>query len=68
MRRPYIVAAIALAALAAIWNFLARAPRNIETGLVDFEYVTIEQIDRETGAWAEGPHKGEIVPAKRAAA
>ena len=35
--------------------------RNIETGMVDFEYVTSEQIDPETGAWAEGPHKGEIV-------
>jgi hypothetical protein len=35
--------------------------RNIETGMVDFEYVTTEQIDPETGAWARGPHKGEIV-------
>jgi len=123
MRRPYIVAAIALTALAAIWNFslapgwTRRVPRNavfdaqyvgthtnadpqtgivlvhdalstyerlvvakdasdwprsliledkysvrnIETGLVDFEYIATEQIDPETGAWAEGPHKGEIV-------
>lgn len=35
--------------------------RNIETGMVDFEYITTEQVDPETGAWAEGPHKGEIV-------
>jgi hypothetical protein len=35
--------------------------RNIETGLVDFVYVTNEKIDPETGALAEGPHKGEIV-------
>jgi hypothetical protein len=35
--------------------------RNIETGMLDFEYVTTEQIDPETGALSEGPHKGEIV-------
>jgi hypothetical protein len=35
--------------------------RNIETGLVDFEYITAENIDPETGALADGPHKGEIV-------
>ena len=35
--------------------------RNIETGMVDFEYIASEQIDPETGALAEGPHKGEIV-------
>jgi hypothetical protein len=35
--------------------------RNIETGMVDYEYITTERIDPETGALAEGPHKGEIV-------
>ena len=35
--------------------------RNIETGMVDFEYITTERVDPETGAWTEGPHKGEIV-------
>jgi hypothetical protein len=35
--------------------------RNIETGMVDFEFITTEKIDPETGAWAEGPYKGEIV-------
>jgi hypothetical protein len=35
--------------------------RNIETGAVDFEYITTERIDPETGAWADGPHKDEIV-------
>jgi hypothetical protein len=35
--------------------------RNIETGMVGYEYVTTEQINPETGALAEGPHKGEIV-------
>jgi hypothetical protein len=35
--------------------------RNIETGMVDFEYIATEHIDPETGALAEGPHKGEIV-------
>ncbi|HEV7596378.1 MAG TPA: porin PorA family protein [Gemmatimonadaceae bacterium] len=35
--------------------------RNIETGLVDFVYTTNETIDPETGALADGPHKGQIV-------
>jgi hypothetical protein len=35
--------------------------RNIETRAIDFEYITNERIDPETGAWAEGPYKGEIV-------
>jgi hypothetical protein len=35
--------------------------RGIETGAINFEYITYERIDPRTGAWAEGPHKGDIV-------
>lgn len=123
MRRSYIVAAIALAALAAVWHFwlgnrwTTRVPRDmafatkyvgtqtnadpktgvvpkqdalgtydrtirvtdaadwprsvvlqdnftvrdIQTGAVLFDYVTKERVDPRTGAWADGPYKGDIV-------
>jgi hypothetical protein len=35
--------------------------RDIKTGAVNFEYITTERVDPQTGAWVEGPHKGEIV-------
>jgi hypothetical protein len=35
--------------------------RNIRTGAIDFEYITRERIDPVTGAWSDGPYKGEIV-------
>ncbi|MEA2763992.1 MAG: Porin PorA [Gemmatimonadaceae bacterium] len=35
--------------------------RNIETGAIDFAYVAAERIDPETGAWGEGPYRGDIV-------
>jgi hypothetical protein len=35
--------------------------RDIQRGAVLFEHVTEERIDPRTGAWAAGPHKGDIV-------
>ena len=123
IRRPYIIAAIGLAAFAAVWHFwlsprwTMRVPRNansgasyfgvqtnadaktgviptqdvltsykrtirvidaadwprsvllqdqytardIQTGAINYEYITDERVDPETGAWSEGPHKGDIV-------
>jgi hypothetical protein len=123
VRRSYLLAAIAVAALAAVWRFsLApqwtfRVPRNavyatkyfgthtnadaktgvvpqldvlsayervirvadasdwprsvllrdrytkqdLQTGAVGFEYIVHERVDPRTGAWAEGPHRGDIV-------
>jgi hypothetical protein len=34
---------------------------DLQTGAVGFEYVVDERIDPRTGAWSDGPHKGEIV-------
>jgi hypothetical protein len=123
MKRSYIVAAVVLAGLAAVWHvwvgphWTIRVPRNAvfaskyvgtdtnadpktgvvptrdvlstyertlrvvdasdwprsvvvrdqytthdrETGAVGFEYILDERIDPRTGAWANGPHKGDIV-------
>jgi hypothetical protein len=35
--------------------------RDLHTGAVNFEYATTERVDPRTGAWFEGPHKGDIV-------
>ena len=35
--------------------------RDTQTGAVLYEYVTNERVDPRTGAWADGPHKGDIV-------
>lgn len=35
--------------------------RDIQTHAVAFEYATTERVDPRTGAWADGPHKGDIV-------
>jgi len=35
--------------------------RDIQTGAVVYEYATSERADPATGAWASGPHKGDIV-------
>jgi hypothetical protein len=34
---------------------------DIQTHAVVFEYATSERVDPRTGAWSEGPHKGDIV-------
>jgi len=34
---------------------------DLKTGAINFEYIVHERIDPRTGAWAEGPHKGDIV-------
>jgi hypothetical protein len=35
--------------------------RDIETRAINFEYISDERVDPHTGAWADGPHKGDIV-------
>ena len=35
--------------------------RNIVTEAIDFAYITTERVDPETGAWVNGPYKGDIV-------
>lgn len=35
--------------------------RDLKTKAITFQYVTRETVDPRTGAWSEGPHKGEIV-------
>lgn len=35
--------------------------RDIQTRAVIYEFATNERVDPRTGAWAEGPHKGDIV-------
>jgi hypothetical protein len=35
--------------------------RDLQTRAINFEYITDERVDPQTGAWADGPHKGEIV-------
>jgi hypothetical protein len=34
---------------------------DFQTNAINFEYMIEERIDPRTGAWADGPHKGDVV-------